>query len=111
MTGVWAFSLRCQGQTQVVAQSNITLNQTSGGAFSGTAPGTDYTGDAFTLNLTGSYTASTGVLSGQMSAVFANTTRVDNFTTTLASTDTGFVPTTCIQNCGCPGELRFNRLN
>jgi hypothetical protein len=111
VTGIWAFSLRCQGQTTVVAQSNVTLNQTSGGAFNGSAPGTDYTGESFTLNISGNYTANTGVLNGEASAVFANNTRVDNFTTTLASTDTGFISTNCTQNCGCPGEIRFNRLN
>ena len=71
----------------------------------------DYTGEAFTLNITGNYTSSSGLLTGQLAAVFAASTRTDNFTTTLQSGDTGFFPTTCIQNCGCPGEIRFNRLS
>jgi hypothetical protein len=111
VTGLWAFSLRCQGNPTVVAQSNITLNQTSGGMFSGSAPGTDIDGTPFTANITGNYVAASGLLSGQLSDVFASGTRIDNFSTTLSSTDTGFIPTTCTQNCACPAEVRFNRLN
>ena len=110
INGVYAFSLRCQGVTELASQANITLNQTSGGAFSGTAPGMD-AGGAFTLQISGNYTASSGLLTGQLMAQSPQRTRIDTFSTTLRSNDTGFVPTTCIQDCGCPAEFRLNRLS
>jgi hypothetical protein len=112
ITGLWALSLRCQGQPTTAATANITLNQTSGGAFMGSAPGKDYDGTPFTLNISGNYTAASGQLNGQMSEVFDGGTRVDNFTTRLSSTNTGFFPATCQRLCegACPIEIKLDRL-
>lgn len=110
VTGTWAFALRCQGRDTNVATATIALNQTSGGQFSGSAPGTDYTGETFTLNISGNYSPSSGSLTGQLNSVFDTGTRIDTFSTTLTSNDTGYLAITCTQNCGCPGEMRLNRI-
>jgi PKD repeat protein len=109
ISGRWVMSIRCQGQSSDVASVNLTLNQTSGGAFSGQGSGTDYNGAPFTARLTGQFVAATGAFSGQLRAEFSNSTRIDNFQTTLRSNDTGYFPISCVQNCGCPGELRMRR--
>jgi SH3-like domain-containing protein len=112
VTGTWGLEVRCQGRTENASTATIRINQTAGGSFSGTAPGTDYDGDTFTLRISGTYVASSGQISGRLTSTFTSgTVRVDTFSTVLRSTDTGFFALDCVEDCGCAAEMRLHRLD
>ena len=110
ITGTWEFHLRCIGESTDVILTTIKINQTSGGSFNGSGSGTDYDGTPFTIQISGNYNSSTRYFTAEMQAIFSTHTRIDHFSTTLNSDDTGYIATTCTQNCGCDAEVRLVRI-
>ena len=109
ISGTWNFSLKCQANPQVVFSRDIFISQ-SGGSFSASGSGTDIDGGALSITISGNYAGSSGQLNGQLLVDRQGAgTRRDIFGTTLTSADTGFIGTTCQQNCNCPAEIRLFR--
>ena len=115
VTGTWNFKIRCQASPDVIIISlDIPINEGAGGNFSGSGTGTDVGGDTLSITISGNYDSTTKALSGQIDATNQTTggpPRIDLFSTTLTSNDTGWIATNCIQNCACTGEIRLVKIN
>ena len=114
VTGTWNFQIRCQGTTTSIISLDIPINEGAGGDFSGSGTGTDTSDDLLNIQITGNYNSTTKVLTGQIDATnldFPGPPRVDLFSTTLTSNDTGWIATNCIAECVCPGEIRMVKIN
>lgn len=110
VTGTWDFHFRCAGATSDAATVPININQSSGGAFSGSGSGTDYNGTPIQLNISGTYNSSTNFMSGEVTTTFTGDpcVRHDTFQVTLTSNDTGYIPMTQTVSCGgCNTEGRL----
>lgn len=112
ITGTWEVHFRCTGIDFDVAVLEIELNETSGGDFSGSGTGTDIDGDQINMTLTGNFNNSTNLLSSTLTSTSEISTcvREDVFSTTLLSNDTGYIPMTQTQVCGCDAEVRLIKL-
>lgn len=110
ITGDWRFELRCQGQTTNAIDITITLSE-SGGSFSGSGTGKDYNGENITVQVSGTYNATSRTLAGTINMQFESSSpRQDTFTATVANGTTGWVVTTCVSGCGgCTGEARLTK--
>ncbi len=113
VTGTWEFHFRCAGAGTDAVVTNLSLNEASGGTFTGSGSGTDYNGTPMNVDITGSYTSSTHLLTGDITSTFQGNScvREDTFSVTLQSNDTGYVDTTQVQVCGCPAQVRLLKLN
>lgn len=106
IVGVWRFSLRCEDSQVIVINSvPIQLNESSGGSISGSGSGTDVGGAPISVQISGAYSSSTKVLSGQVSGG----ARVVGFSANMSSGDTGWVATQNVSGAGCPAGVRFVR--
>jgi hypothetical protein len=93
---------------------DIPINEGAGGDFSGSGTGTDTNGDLLSIQISGNYDNATKLLQGQIDATNITTggpPRVDLFSTTLTSNDSGWIATNCVQNCSCAGEIRLIKIN
>jgi hypothetical protein len=116
VTGTWNFRIRCQTVPDTIIISlDIPINEGAGGDFSGSGTGTDTNGDQLSITISGNYDTATKFLQGQIETdnltVPQPSNRIDLFSTTLTSNDTGWITTNCIQNCACAGEIRLVKLN
>jgi hypothetical protein len=115
VTGTWNFRIRCQAVPDTTIISlDIPINEGAGGDFSGSGTGTDTNGDQLNITISGNYNATTRVLQGQIDTLNLTNpgpARIDLFSTTLTSNDTGWIPTTCTQNCACVGEIRLVKIS
>jgi hypothetical protein len=114
VTGTWNFQIRCQGTTTSIISLDIPINEGAGGDFSGSGTGTDTNGDLLSIQISGNYDNATKLLQGQIDATNITTggpPRVDLFSTTLTSNDSGWIATNCVQNCSCAGEIRLIKIN
>ena len=107
VTGTWNFQLKCQTDPQIILTIDIPFNETAGGDFNGSGSGTDVGGDPLEITISGNYNSSTNLMTGQITTTNQVPPRIDNFSTTLTSNDSGWVPTICVQACGCEGEIRL----
>ncbi|RPH51333.1 MAG: hypothetical protein EHM85_06990 [Desulfobacteraceae bacterium] len=110
VTGTWLLLMRCTNASYDVFNLLINLNQSTGGAISGSTSGTDYDGTPLQMTLSGTYNSTSKVLSATAITSFTGSsgTRIDTFTTTMTSNDTGYIATTqsgSIQ--GCPAYIRM----
>ena len=112
VTGVWELHFKCVAQSSDAVVLNVTLNETAGGAFSGSGSGTDYDGTLVYITLNGTYNSSTHFLSMEVTttAEGSSCVRKDTFSTTLTSNDTGYIQMTQTQVCGCTAEMRMIKL-
>ena len=114
VTGTWNFQIRCQGTTDSIISLDIPINEGAGGDFTGSGTGTDTNGDLLNIQIAGNYDTTTKLLQGQVDATNITNPgppRVDLFSTTLTSNDTGWIDTNCVQNCACAGEIRLAKIN
>jgi hypothetical protein len=115
VAGTWTYQIRCQTSPDIIIISlNIQIDEGAGGDFNGSGTGTDVGGDTLNITISGNYDSTTKILQGQFEAnniTNPSPARVDTFSTTLTSNDTGWIPTTCIQNCNCDAEIRLVKLN
>lgn len=113
VTGTWELHLKCVTQTSDVAALQITLNESTGGAFTGAGNGYDYDGTPMHMDISGTYDNSAHYLSAAITTTFQGSTcvRVDTFAVTLTSNDTGYINTTQTQVCGCNAQVRMIKLN
>jgi hypothetical protein len=114
VTGTWNFQIRCQGTTTSIISLDIPINEGAGGDFTGSGTGTQIGGDLLNIQISGNYDNATKFLQGQIDATnldFPGPPRVDLFSTTLTSNDTGWIATNCIAECVCPGEIRLAKIN
>jgi len=114
VTGTWNFQIRCQGTTTSIISLDIPINEGAGGDFSGSGTGTQIGGDLLNIQISGNYDNATKLLQGQIDATnldFPGPPRVDLFSTTLTSNDTGWIATNCIAECVCPGEIRLAKID
>jgi tetratricopeptide (TPR) repeat protein len=112
VSGTWELHFKCASESTDVAVFNITINESTGGNFSGSGSGTDYDGQGMHINITGTYDSANHTLTAQITTTFEETdgVRVDTFSTTLTSNDTGYIPMTQVQVTGCDGEVRLIKL-
>ena len=115
VTGTWNFKIRCQVAPDVIIISlDIPINEDAGGNFIGSGTGIDTDGDQLSITISGNYNATTKFLQGQIETdnlTDPGPTRIDQFSTTLTSNDTGWIPTTIIGGSGCAGEIRLVKIN
>ena len=112
ITGTWRVRVRCENQNNDVISILVDINETSGGNFSGEGDGTDYDGTPLHMEISGTYNSSTRRLTAEMRTSFTGSAcdRIDSFTTTLSSGDTGFISTTAVESCGgCDALVRMTR--
>ena len=109
VTGTWEFHLKCAVQEGDAAVFNISINESSGGAFTGSGTGTDYDGTPMQVTIIGNYNSSTHVLTAEITTTFEGNpcVRKDTFSVTLTSNDTGYIAATQTEYCGCDAEVRL----
>jgi len=110
VTGEWDTHFKCETQTEDVAVLTVTLNESTGGQFTGSGDGFNYDGTPLHMEMAGTYEGSTHRLSANVSTFFAGSecVRKDEFSTNLISNDTGYVTMTQTQSCGgCTGQVRM----
>jgi hypothetical protein len=110
VTGTWRLSGRCVNQSSDAYNFLISLNETSGGSFTGSGSGTDYTGTPLQVFLSGNYNSASKFLSATQKMTFTGQTcaREDSFSTTLTSNDTGYITMTKTHDCGgCVAQTRM----
>jgi hypothetical protein len=116
VTGTWNFKIRCQVVPgTIIISLDILISEQAGGNFSGSGTGTDTNGDQLSITISGNYNATTKFLQGQIETDNLTnpqpTSRIDQFSTTLTSNDTGWIPTTIVQGSGCDGEIRLVKIS
>lgn len=108
VTWVWDFHFKCAAQSSDFAVVNVTLNETNGGPFNASGIAVD----GGNLNLTGQYTSSTHLITGDMTTTYTGVScvRRDTFSSALTSPDTGYINMTQTQSCGgCDAQVRMIR--
>jgi hypothetical protein len=113
VTGTWELHFRCADATTDASVIDVSLNEATGGSFTGNGSGTDYNGTPLTMAIAGSYASSTHLITGTVTTTFQGNAcvREDTFSTTLQSNDTGYINMTQTQVCGCSGQVRMIKLN
>ncbi|MGK7345860.1 MAG: FecR family protein [Candidatus Nitrospinota bacterium M3_3B_026] len=109
VTGTWDMYLRCSSQSSDAAKVTLNINESSGGRFTGSGSGTDYNGTPMSIRIEGTFDSSSKVMSGRITTTFegGDCTRVDEFSVTLSSNDTGYISTNQTQVCGCDALIRL----
>ena len=114
VTGTWEFHIKCVDQATDAAAFNITINESTGGEFTGSGSGTDYDDDSLAITINGTYNSSTYLLNGEITIIAEGSPepRTDTFSTTLTSNDTGYIRTTCVSGCEgtCDAEIKLIKL-
>ena len=113
VTGTWELHFRCVDATTDVVVTDVSLNEASGGSFTGSGSGTDYNGTPISMAITGNYSSSTHLLAGDVTSTFQGNpcVREDTFSVTLQSNDTGYIDMTQTKVCGCSAQVRLIKLN
>ncbi len=109
VTGTWRVLGRCHGASYDVWDFLVSLNESAGGSFSGSASATDYSGTPMQMTFNGTYNNVSKLLNVTATTTFTGSScvRVDKFSTTLTSNDTGYIAMTQTQVCGCNAEIRM----
>lgn len=112
-TGTWELHFKCAALNFDVAVIDVIINETTGGNFTGGGSGTDTGGELIHFDIVGNYVSSTHLMSGTVTSTFAFSpcVRVDTFSTTLTSNDTGYIDMIQTQVCGCQGQVRMIKIN
>jgi hypothetical protein len=111
VTGAWELHFKCETATLDVAVLTVTLNESTGGAFTGSGDGFDNANETpLHMELIGTYDNSTYLISAELTTTFTgkDCVRKDEFSTNLTSNDTGYITMTQTQSCGgCTGQVRM----
>lgn len=108
-TGTWRLLGRCSGSSSDAWDLLVNLNETSGGNFTGSGTGTDYTGTPLQVSISGNYNSTSKLISLTITTTSPGVScvRKDTMSTTLTSNDTGYITATQTQVCGCTAQIRM----
>jgi Fibronectin type III domain len=102
--------IKCSDRSTYVVDTSLDLDQQNDGQISVVGNATDYTGTAMAYQMTGPYSAITGIFSGQINWTFTGSTslRTDGFSASLTKADTGDLTMSKVKdNGGCTAAIRF----
>jgi chitodextrinase len=106
--GSWSAEVACSGEAYQVF-FNFDLDVSTNSTVQADGTGDDYDGTPLAFVLTGVYSQGSGILNGSITWSFTGSPciRVDDFSASLGSGDSGNVIMDQVEACGCTAEIRF----
>lgn len=107
----WIMKIKCASQSRYVVEDYIDLDEASTQNISVMGSATDYSGTGMAYYISGAYDNAQKILSGNITWTFSNSSnvRLDQFSGTLSTNDTGDINMTQVKVTGCNAQIRFIR--